>query len=117
MEVWSKNLAPANWQTVTTLPDGSVKTEAAQWDMPLLGRLPGINFLHTSPEGWFNISWLLLVIASLLIVKRHLQQPLYIIPKTSLGKGQLIFLILLWIMVVANFERALPQFNSVSITY
>ncbi len=111
VEVWSKNLGPANWQRVTNLP-GSIKTEAAQWDVPLLGRLPGINFLHTSPEGWFNISWLFLVMACLLIVKRHLQQPLSIIPKSALGKGQLIFLLLLWIMVIANFERALPQFNS-----
>ena len=112
VETWSKSLGPANWQTVVTLPGGSTKTEAAQWDMPLLGRLPGMGFLRTSPEGWFNISWLLLVIACLFIVKRHLRQPLSIIPKTSLGKGQLIFLILLWIMVVANFERALPQFTS-----
>ncbi len=109
---WSKNLEPANWQRVITSPDGSIKMEAAQWDMPLLGRLPGINFLHTSPEGWFNISWFLLVMACLLIVKRHLRQQLSITPRTSLGKGQLIFLLLLWIMVIANFERALPQFTS-----
>ncbi|MEP7252818.1 MAG: hypothetical protein ABI683_10580 [Ginsengibacter sp.] len=111
VEVWSKTLGPANWQTLITLPDGSVKTEAAQWDMPLLGGVPGINFLHTSPEGWFNVSWLLLVIASLVIVKRHLRKPIPVIPKTSLGKGQLIFLLLLWIMVIANFERALPHFT------
>ena len=112
VEVWSKNLGSADWQTAITLPDGSTKTETAQWDIPLLGRLPGISFLHTSPEGWFNISWLLLVIACLLIIKRHLRQPISIIPGTSLGKGQLIFLLLLWIMVIANFERALPQFTS-----
>ena len=49
--------------------------------------------------------------ACVLIVVRHYRAPLPIIPKSSLAKGQLIFLILLWIMVVANFERALTGWD------
>jgi hypothetical protein len=111
IEVWSKELNHDTWQTPVALPDGSTKTVAAQWDLPLLGRLPGIDFLHLSPEGWFNVSWFLLVITCLIIVFRHLRQPLSVIPKTSLGKGQLVFIILLWLMIVANFVRALPGFS------
>jgi hypothetical protein len=112
IEVWSKELNHEVWQTLITTPDGSAKAVAAQWDLPLLGRLPGMDFLHLSPEGWFNLSWLLLVIACLVIVFRHMRQPLSIIPKTSLGKGQLIFIILLWLMIVSNFDRALPGFSA-----
>ncbi|MEO8766601.1 MAG: hypothetical protein ABI416_20030 [Ginsengibacter sp.] len=112
IEVWSKALKPGAWQTILTLPGGSTKEVAATWDVPLLGRLPRMDFLNLSPEGWFNVSWVLLIAASLIIVARHLKQPLSIIPKSFLGKGQLIFLILLWMMVVANFERALPGFTA-----
>lgn len=112
VEVWSKGLNHDAWQKIITSPGGSTETVAAQWDMPLLGRLPGMDFLHLSPEGWFNVSWLLLVTACVIIVFKHSRKPLPIIPKTSLGKGQLIFIILLWLMIVANFERALPGFTS-----
>ncbi|MDP4284486.1 MAG: hypothetical protein Q8891_08690 [Bacteroidota bacterium] len=112
VDTWSQELNHNNiWQTLITLPGGATKTVATQWDFPYIGRLPGIDFLHMSPTGWFNLSWFLLVAASLIIVRRHMRQSLSIIPKTSLSKGQLIFIIFLWIMIVANFERALPGFN------
>jgi len=52
-----------------------------------------------------------LVAACIIIVVRHYRSPLPIIPKSNLAKGQLIFLIILWIMVVANFERALTGWH------
>jgi len=33
------------------------------------------------------------------------------LPKSALAKGQLMFLLLMWIMVIANFERALPGWS------
>jgi hypothetical protein len=44
---------------------------------------------------------------------RHYRQPLPAVPKTALGKGQLIYLILLWVMVIGNFERALPGWTPI----
>ena len=111
VDVWSGQLNQDVWQQKVVLPDGSSTSVPAQWDVPYIGRLPGIHFLHLTPQGWFNVSWLLLVIACVLIVRRHVKQPLAIIPRTALGKGQLIFLLLLWIMVIENFERALPGFT------
>ncbi len=112
VEVWSGQLNQSVWTQTITKADGTTKITPAAWDIPYIGRLPGIDFFHMTPESWFTFTWMLLTIASVIIVIRHYKAPLPIIPKSSLGKGQLIFLILLWIMVVANFERALTGWSS-----
>lgn len=104
---WADQLKPEVWTKVITLADGSEETTAALWDIPYLGRLPGVDFLHFTPEGWFKLSWLLLVIVYVIVVRRHFRSPLPMLSISWLGKGQLIFLILLWLMVMGNFERAL----------
>jgi hypothetical protein len=73
--------------------------------------LPGIHFLHLTPSWWFNITWLLLAAGCVIIVIRHYRSSLPIIPKSSIAKGQVIYLVILWIMIVANFERALTGWN------
>lgn len=111
VEVWSSQLNPKVWETVITHADGKTETAPALWDVPYIGRLPGIDFLHFTPTGWFNITWALLTLACVIIVVRHYRSPLSIIPKSALAKGQIMFLIILWIMVVANFERALTGWD------
>ena len=106
-----KQLIPDIWNQVITHADGTTETVPSQWDVPYIGRLPGIDFLHATPLGWFSLTWGLLVIACIIIVVRHYRSPLEIIPKSNLAKGQIIFLIVLWIMVVANFERALTGWH------
>ncbi len=104
---WGSQLNPVNWKQTITHADGTTETVSALWDLPYLGRLPGIDFLHLTPTGWFNLTWALLVLACIYIVVRHYKKPLVIIPKNPIARGQIIYLIVLWIMVVANFERAL----------
>ncbi|MGC4036292.1 MAG: hypothetical protein QM764_10035 [Chitinophagaceae bacterium] len=111
VEVWSSQLDQSVWTQQLINNDGSKSTAPAQWDMPYFGRLPGMNFLQLSPESWFTLTWLLLTVAAVFIVRRHLRNPIAVIPKQSLGKGQLIFLLLLWIMNIANFERALTGWH------
>ena len=106
-----KQMVTDIWVKITTLPDGTVVTEPAKWDLPYLGRLPGVDFLHLTPTGWFNFTWLILALACIFIVIRHYKKPLPIIPKNRIAKGQIIYLIVLWIMVVANFERALTGWH------
>lgn len=107
VDVWSSQLDPKIWQIAFTHADGTTEASPALWDMPYLGRLPGIHFLSFTPTGWFNLTWALLVLACIVIVVRHYRSPVPVIPRSSLAKGQIMFLIILWIMVVANFERAL----------
>ncbi|AEI49222.1 hypothetical protein [Runella slithyformis] len=104
---WSDQLRPEAWKQVILRPDGTEETLPALWDVPYIGRLPHVDFLHLTPEGWFNLTWLLLTGMFALVIRRHFQDPLALIPKTWLGKGQLLFLLLLWVMIIGNFERAL----------
>ena len=111
VDVWSSQLNQSIWTKTITHANGATEVAPAQWDFPYIGRIPGIDFLSMTPESWFTFTWLLLTAACILIVIRHYRSPLPIIPKSSLAKGQLIFLILLWIMVTANFERALTGWH------
>jgi len=62
-------------------------------------------------ETYFALSFLLLAIAGALVLRQHQRQPIAVIPETALGKGQLLFLVFVWAMVIGNFERALPNFS------
>jgi len=104
---WSDQLNPEIWKQTITSSDGAQESIPALWDLPYLGRLPGVDFLNLTPEGWFRLSWLLLVSVFIIVIRRHFKTPLSLLSISWLGKGQLIFLILLWLMVVGNFERAL----------
>ena len=42
------------------------------------------------------------------VYRRH---PVALIPSTWLGKGQLLYLMFLWVMVIANFAKALVAFH------
>lgn len=104
---WGDQLKPEIWQQTITQANGATETVSAVWDAPYLGRLPGIDWLHLTPEGWFKVTWLILAVAFFFIVRRHFREPLALVPATWLGKGQLVFLVLLWVMIIGNFERAL----------
>lgn len=113
VEEWGKRLNPEVWFSEKIHADGTTEMVRAVWDVPYIGHLPGMDFLHMTPEGWFNITWLLFAGAFLILAIRHYRQPLSAVPKTALGKGQLIYLILLWVMVIGNFERALPGWTPI----
>jgi len=107
VNTWSNNLKPEVWmQKINTQ-----QTIPANWNVPYIGKLPAMQFLSLSPEWWYNIAWLLLLIVFIALVKRHYKQPLSIIPDTWTGKAQLISMLLLWIMVLGNFERELVQWT------
>jgi hypothetical protein len=63
---------------------------------------------NISPDVWFAAAYFLLLAAMLWIIRIR---PAFI-PETPLGRGQLLFLLLLWWMVVGNFERALVGFTA-----
>ncbi len=104
---WGEQLKSGAWTETITGAGGTTETVPAHWDMPYLGRLPGVTALSFTPEVWYNVSWLLLVLVFVLVIRRHRQEPVALIPQTWLGRGQLVFLILLWVMMTGDFERAL----------
>ena len=66
--------------------------------------------LGLSTQTWFDLAYLLLALAFVVLVIRHRRQPLALMPATWLGCGQWLYLALLWWMVVGNFERAVVSF-------
>jgi hypothetical protein len=60
---------------------------------------------------WFNLAYLVLAIAVVWLLVVNLRRPLAIIPTGWLGKGQLLYIVLLWWMVIGNLMRAIPPFH------
>lgn len=61
-------------------------------------------------RGWFDLFFALTALAVLALLASHLRRPLPIVPATWPGKGQMLFLALLWVMVLGNFMKALVAF-------
>jgi hypothetical protein len=61
---------------------------------------------------WFDLAYFLLALTLLALWFRHRRRPLAIVPESWLGKGQLLYLGLLWSVVAGNFERELVAFTS-----
>jgi hypothetical protein len=59
---------------------------------------------------WFDLAYLALAVAVLVPPVRHLRRPVTLVPATWTGKGQLLYFVFLWWVVVGNFERALAGF-------
>jgi hypothetical protein len=63
-----------------------------------------------SAGAWFDLGYLAMTAAVLGLLLLHRRQRISIISEHPLGRGQLLYLVLLWWMVVGNFERALVSF-------
>ena len=63
-----------------------------------------------SPYGWFNLAYVALAAAFILLVRRHVLRPIPLLTTSWLARGQALYLLLLWWMVVGNFERAVVSF-------
>lgn len=74
-------------------------------------KMPLVEAIELPTRTWFQLAFLLLslCIVSLLIV--HTRRKLAVVPSTWLGKGQLLYLILLWAIIIFNFEKALGGFT------
>jgi hypothetical protein len=73
-------------------------------------RMPLVAYVNLSAIAWFHILVAIAAAAVLILLIRHQRSPLPLVPATWLGRGQLLYLVLLWAMVIGNFERALPGF-------
>jgi hypothetical protein len=73
--------------------------------------MPWFANVTLSTTMWFNIMWLALCLAFVLLAIRHATRPIAAIPRNWVGRGQLVYLVFLWAIVIANFERALVGFR------
>lgn len=79
--------------------------------VPATMKAPLFERIELSAETWFNFTCALIAVAVLWLLIRHSSHPLDLVPRTWLGKGQLLYLVFLWVIDIGNFERALPRFH------
>jgi hypothetical protein len=68
------------------------------------------DLLGLSAGSWFNLSYLVLFVGFAGLAMLHSQRPLALLTSNWLSRGQLLYLVFLWWVVVGNFERALVSF-------
>src|SRR5581483_7228038 len=61
-------------------------------------------------HGWFDLFYFLTALTFLWLLREHLRRPLPCVPPTWLGKGQMLYLVFLWWVVIGNFMKALVSF-------
>jgi hypothetical protein len=74
------------------------------------GQFPGL-MLGLKADQWFEIAYVSLSISFVVPLIIHRRRPVEAIPSSWVGRGQVLFLLLMWGMVVGNFERALIGFR------
>jgi hypothetical protein len=89
----------------------SVGTWVQAKAMPELLKAPLFAFWQMPAQSWFNLLYGLLAAATLALMVMHTRRRLELIPAGWIGRGQLVFVLLLWTMVIGNFQRALVSFN------
>jgi hypothetical protein len=68
-------------------------------------------FFNVQTEWWFLFVGLLLSAIVLVAIIRHRRQVLPLAPASAFGRGQLLFLLILWIAVVGAFVQAFPRMD------
>lgn len=71
---------------------------------------PWFDAITLSAETWFVLIYLAVACSGMLLMAAHLRRPLAVLPESSLGRAQLLYLLFLWSVCVMNYERALPGF-------
>lgn len=95
--------SPADWvQYVHTMPDRmyGIWVEA--------GFLPSRGFI-----GWFDIAYLVLGVALVWLLCLQVKRGLPLLPKSWLGRGQLLYLSFLWAITFINFAHVIVRFTPI----
>jgi hypothetical protein len=89
-----------------------VETWVEKTAVPLALKAPLLGFVELSPETWFCIVWWTAATVGGVLLLLHLRRRLDIVPATWTGKGQLLYVLFLWLMVIGNLFRAIPGFSN-----
>jgi hypothetical protein len=65
-----------------------------------------------SAAAWFDLAYIGIALTFLTLLLRHRRRPLAIVPPGALGRGQLLYIVLLWWLVAGNFERIVVAFRA-----
>ncbi|MCX6621298.1 MAG: hypothetical protein NTY38_09495, partial [Acidobacteria bacterium] len=79
--------------------------------LPAIMKAPLFPKIELSALAWFNLTFLLMAVCLAAILWAHNRRPLAIVPPGWVGRGQLLYLICLWAILIGNWEKALPGFH------
>ncbi len=102
------------YKNVAEWTGGQTKVVPESMRPPLIAELfTGPNHPITlSALTWFNLAWIAAGLALIGLMIVHLRgRRVEMLPSSWVGRGQLMYVLVLWIMVLGNFERALPNFD------
>ena len=89
-----------------------VETWVGNGAVPPTLKAPLLGFIEVSPLAWFCIVWWTAAAVGGVLLLMHQRRRLDIVPDTWTGKGQLIYVVFLWLMVIGNLARAIPGFSN-----
>ena len=78
--------------------------------IPATMQAPWIDF-SLSAAGWFNLFFAAAAVAYTLAILRHFRRPIALLSSSWLARGQLLYLLLLWVFALGNLARTLPAFT------
>lgn len=105
---WAKPLAVAF--VVLCIPYINLRKNVADWTHNRA--VPEV--MYGIPAWlWFELAAVVVAVGLAVLIVRHLRRPLAVVPDSLLGQGQGLYLLLLAIMVIGNFEKALVSFAPV----
>ncbi len=79
--------------------------------VPLSMKAPLLGFIELSARAWFDLTFALFTAVTVVLLVRHARKPVALVPASWLGRGQLLYLVFLWMIVPGNFSKALVAFH------
>jgi hypothetical protein len=92
-----------------TLGPSPANPSAMPAAMPATMRMPLLGF-SLSAWGWFNILFGVAAAAFVMLLNVHTRRKLPLLELGWLGRGQWLYLLLLWVFVIGNFGRIVVHF-------
>jgi len=90
-----------------------VKSLTAEvYGLPLMGELvPSSGWV-----GWYDLAWLLFTALVLALLLRHTRRPIPLLPTSWVGKGQLLYVVFLWMITLMSCVHEIPLLNPVNVS-
>lgn len=88
-----------------------VGTWVEKQSIPATLKAPLLDWFELTPLNWFRIAWWTAAAVCVGLMISHQRRRLEIVPASWIGKGQLVYVLFLWMMVIGNLMRAIPGFS------
>ena len=90
----------------------NLRKNVRNWVKPEIQAIPDEKLLGLPVWQWFLVVGVLISLLALYAVYRHRRGTLPLAPRTALGKGQLLFLLILWVAEIGVLLQAFPHLKS-----